>query len=171
MDCGGSTDDDPPGWFATLECSGAPAPQPDTVSFGCPGSAPITVGIAVILGGPTSSTDIYGVKFDVIFDDSILRFQAPAIEGSFLNRDGAATIIEAAVAPSDPGRVVVALTRQGAVSGLRGTSVEQTVVTLFFSGVHAGGTVVSFANAEVVDSSLAPIAGIQFVGSVTVSVR
>lgn len=122
-----------------------------------------------MIGGPTTSTDIYLVKFDVVFDPAVVRFAPPAMPGDFLSQDGNGTLVEAAPQPSDPGRLVVSVTRTGSVGGVGVTAGEKTVVTLPFMGMASGSTTLAFENAEARDSTNVLSAGIQFGGPVNVT--
>ena len=160
--CGGGGGGDDDGVVPRLLCSGAVTPAPDRVTLGCPAEGVDTIAVAVHLGGPTTSSDIYGLQFDLVFDRTVVQFQPPALEGGFLDRDGAATVVEAGAMEGDPGRLVVAMSRQGEPAGLAATDADQVVIWLLFRGNMAGTTTLAFENAAVVDSSLQPIATIQF---------
>jgi hypothetical protein len=157
--CGGGDDG---GVVPRLLCSGATAPAPDQVALGCPADGVDSITVAVHLGGPTTSGDIYGLEFDLVFDPTVVQFEPPAMEGSFLNQDGAATIVQAGAMEGEPGRLIVAIARQGEPNGVRAAGADQVVMTLLFRGVAAGSTTLAFENAAVVDSSLQPIPGIGF---------
>ncbi len=150
-------------------CGGAVAASPDQISLSCPATSGSPMLVTVIIGGATTSTDIYGIKFDLVFSPTVMTFQAPAIEGTFLNQGGAATSIIAAPAPGDPGRVVVSITRTGAVSGTQAAAPQATVITLGFAATGlTGATFLTFENAEAVDDSTptpTPIVSIGFTSS------
>jgi hypothetical protein len=157
---GGSVDDG-----AALYCDGAAPSVPDVVRFDCPGSSASPMPVRVMIGH-TSSTDVYGVKFDVVFDPAIVAFSGPAVEGDFLNGDGNPTLVQADVQPADPGRLIVSVTRLGAVGGLGVIGSEETMITLPFSRLVTGTTTLSFENGAAVDPSLATIPEILFGGPV-----
>jgi hypothetical protein len=148
-----------------LECQGTVAGASDLVRFDCPASSGSPMAVRVMIG-PTTMSDIYGIKFDVVFDPAVVTFDPPAIEGDFLDQDGSGTAMEAGTQPGDPGRLVVSVTRVGAVGGVGVTGAEKTVITLPFMGVASGTTALAFENAQAVDPSLTPIAGLQFGGPV-----
>ncbi|OLD64286.1 MAG: hypothetical protein AUI47_06760 [Acidobacteria bacterium 13_1_40CM_2_68_5] len=156
------------GVVTRITCGGVTVPGQDQVEFACPANSVSPIAVRVVIG-PTSSMDVYGIKFDVVFDPAVLNFDSPAMEGSFLNKDGSPTVLEAATQPGDPGRLVVAVTRQGAVGGVGTSGAQTTVVTLPFAAVAAGTTSLGFENGTVVDSGLAPIAAIQFGSPVSVT--
>jgi hypothetical protein len=154
--------------LSELHCSGTSPTGLDLVRFDCPATSGSPMAVRVMIGA-TTSIDIYEIKFDVVFDPAVVNFDGPAVEGDFLNQDGNPTAVVAGVEPSDPGRLVVSVTRLGAVTGLGVASVEKTVITLPFMGVASGTTSFTFENDEVVDSTGTPIAGIQSSGPVDVT--
>jgi hypothetical protein len=152
------------GAAAQMSCSGASASGADLVRFDCPASSGSPMPVRVMIGPTTSN--VYGIKFDVVFDPVVLAFDGPAIEGNFLNQDANPTVVEAGVESTDPGRLVVSVSRLGAVGGVGVSSGEKTVITLPFMGLASGSSMLTFENAEAVDSTNTPIAGIQFSGPV-----
>ena len=145
-----------------FDCSGAATPAADHVGLGCPSSSNSPIPITVVIGGPTTSSDIYGIKFDLVFSPAVMTFLPPAIEGTFLNQGGTATEMIASTQTSDPGRLIVTLTRVRAIGGVRAAS-QTTVVAFLFSATGAAGTTsLAFENGQVVDSTLTPIGTIQF---------
>jgi len=144
-----------------FSCSGAAAITPDQISITCPAFSASPLLMTVVIGGPTTSSDIYGVKFDLVFSQPIMTFDTPAIEGTLLNQSGAATTLDAAASPGDPDRVVVSITRTGAVSGTQAAAASTTIVILGFAATGLDGTAtVTFENAQAVDSTLTPIGSI-----------
>jgi hypothetical protein len=141
----------------------------DEVALVCPGDGVDSITLTVRLGGPTTSADIYGFKFDLVFDPTVVQFEPPAMAGGFLSQDGASTIVQADAAAGDPGRLIVAITRQSEPAGVRGAAASQVVMTLLFRGVLPGETTVGFENAEAVDSDLAPIPEIGFGAPLTLT--
>ena len=152
-----------------LHCGGAVTPFADQVALGCPADGVDSITIAIHLGGPTTSSDVYGLKFDLVFDAAVIQFDPPAMEGSLLSQGGASTILEANAAEGEPGRLVVAIARQGEPGGVPGVAADQVVMTLLFRGVAAGSTTLGFENAAVVDSSLMPIPEIEFGAPLTLT--
>jgi len=166
--CGGGAGGDH-GMVPSLLCSGTTAPTPDKVTLGCPAPGVNSIAVVVHLGGPTTSSDIYGLQFDLVFDPTVVQFEPPAMEGSFLNRDGAATVLQAGEMQGDPGRLIVAISRQAVPNGLQASGADQIVMTLPFRGIAAGSTTLGFQNAAAVDSNLQPITGISFGTSLTLT--
>ncbi len=149
----------------TFACSGVAALLPNQVSLECPGTASGMIPVRVVLGGQSTSSDIYGFKFDLVFDPAVLAFVPPALEGPFLNQGGAPTILQAGTKPGEPGRMIVAITRQGAVGGVQASFPMVLVMTLSFGATGTGSTTLAFENGEAVDPSMPPAAipSIQFV--------
>ena len=148
-----------------LECQGTVAGAADLVRFDCPASSGSPIAVRVMIGQTTMS-NTYGIKFDVVFNPAVVHFDPPAIEGNFLDQDGRGTAMEAGTQSNDPGRLVVSVTRVGSVGGVGVTGAEKTVITLPFMGVASGTTTLVFENAQAVDPTGTPIAGIQFSGPV-----
>jgi len=149
-----------------FSCSGAAAISPDQISITCPNFSASPLFLTVVIGGPTTSSDIYGVKFDLVFSQPIMTFDTPAIEGALLNQGGAATTLVATASPGDPDRVVVSITRTRAVTGTQAAAASTTIMILGFSATGLDGTAtVTFENAEAVDSTLTPIGSIGFTAS------
>jgi len=148
-----------------MTCAGVAASATDLVRFDCPASSGSPMAVAVRIG-PTSSQDIYLVKFDVIFDPAVVAFDPPAIEGNFLDQGGVQTLMEAGTQSNDPTRLVVSITRVGNVSGVGVTGAERTVITLPFRGLSTGATTLTFANTQALDSGGASVASLQFGGHV-----
>jgi hypothetical protein len=169
--CGGGHDN--PGLMCNLlaACSGAGQVGSDQIGMQCSSSPQIMAGVRVMIGGPTTSSDIYGIKFDLVFDSTLLRFDGQAMEGSLLNKDGQSASLEARLAANDPGRLIVAITRLGSVGGVQANASEETVMTIGFSGLSCGTASLAFDKAMVVDSNLNPIPGIQFVGPLSIRVQ
>ena len=151
-----------------LTCDGTVASARDLVRFDCPAGSGSPIAVRVMIG-ETTSTNIYGIKFDVVFNPAVVVFDPPAIEGDFLDQDGNGTAMEAGTQSNDPGRLVVSVTRVGAVGGVGLTGAEKTVITLPFMGVASGAATLAFENAEAVDPTGTPVAGIQFSGPVNLT--
>ena len=152
-----------------VACSGSAAPAANQINLGCPAQATDSITVAVHLGGPTTSSDIFGLQFDLVFDPAVTQFEPPALEGNFLNRDGAATIIQVGSMQNDPGRLIVAIVRQGVPGGLQATAADQVVITLLFGRLSTGSTTLRFENAAAVNSSLQPIPQITFGSPLTIT--
>jgi len=166
--CGGGGESGE-GVVSQVACSGFTTPAANQINLGCPAQATGSITVAVHLGGPTTSSDIFGLQFDLVFDPSVMQFEPPALEGNFLNRDGAATIIQVGAMQNDPGRLIVAIVRQGVPGGLQATAADQVVITLLFSRLTSGSTTLGFQNAAAVNSSLQPIPQITFGTPLTIT--
>jgi hypothetical protein len=107
---------------------------------------------------------LYGVGFDLLYPADVLTFVSVTL-GTFLGSSGNTTL---QVNSSNPGRVIVGLSRLGAIGGVSGSGTLLTV-ELRAAGA-AGGGELTFENNGAFDSSAKPIAGITwFAGSVTVT--
>lgn len=107
----------------------------------------------------TQATDLYGVSFDLAFPAQTVRFDS-ATEGVFLSAAGAVpTSFQVFV--SEPGRLVVGLSRLGDAAGVSGTG---TLLTLQFGAVAAGSGTLAFEEARAFDSAGDQIAAARFVG-------
>jgi hypothetical protein len=159
MDCshGGHSHSAPVPYFT---CAGGVLPAADQVAMNCPATESGMLEVTVNLGGPTTSYDIYGIKFDVVFDPTVLTFRPPAHEGIFWR--GTTPVLAAAVSPGDPGRIVAAITLTGSTPGGGSSQPTVAVMDFVFGPAGIGTTHVTLENGEAVDSSLAPIASIQF---------
>jgi hypothetical protein len=151
-------------------CTGSVAPAADHVALSCSATSGSPILIAVKIGGPSVATDIYGFKFDLVTNPAFATFLGPAMQGTFLDRDSNPVAVQADIPPSDPGRVVVSITRLGSVSGLQVLASQELVMTLGFVSTGMNGmTNLTFENMEAIDSTLAPIAGIQFDGPLSLT--
>jgi len=153
----------------TLNCQTAAAPNPDRIGLECPASSQGTLPVKVVIGGPSTSSDIYGVKFDLVFDGVMLHYSSHSTV-SFLSKGGGTVEILADVPGGDPNRLVVAVGLAGAVSGVQVTGAEETVAEFLFEGMEPGSTSVRFENGQIVDSSLNPIASLSFSGQIQIDI-
>lgn len=105
------------------------------------------------------ATDLYGISFDLVFPAQTVQFDT-ASEGVFLSASGAvATSFQ--VFQSEPGRLVVGLSRLGNVDGVAGSG---TLLTLELVPVAAGTGALSFEDAHAYDSAGDEISAATFVG-------
>lgn len=100
--------------------------------------------------------DLYGVAFD-LEHPAALRFDT-ATEGTFLSA-GAMTSFQ--VSPAQTGRVVVGLTRLGAVPGVSG---EGALLTIRFSATGAGSGELRFTNQSAFNSNRSALGTVQWLG-------
>jgi len=80
--------------------------------------------LEVRIGGPTTSTDIGGFAFDVLFDPTQLQYVADSARAGPMLFQASADppLLTAVVLPGDPGRLVVGISRTGGVPGVQGLS-------------------------------------------------
>lgn len=100
------------------------------------------VEIRVILDG---GTDVFSVPFHLTFDPAVLRWDA-AKEGPWLRSDGRPTTFLSAL--STPGRLVIGVSRLGAVGGLTGGG---EICSLRFTAIGAGDARLAFDRGGVVN--------------------
>ncbi len=155
---GGST-----GPTATVSCSTTGAALADQVRLTCGAVRGDIVTVRAVIGGPSTSSDIYEVLFDLVFDDSLFEFVSGSVTEGPLLRQGGTTIAAAALAGGDPSRVVVSISLSGAVSGVSAGAGEPVILSLDFKGIGPmGGTGPRFENAQVIDSKGMVIGSITF---------
>jgi len=106
----------------TLACSSSP-PQIDDVVMRCRThfAADDSWQIDVVIGYPTTSTDIGGFAFDILIDPTILTYvPGSAGSGEMLFQDGLSPLFLADIKPGDPGRLVVGIYRPSGAPGVQG---------------------------------------------------
>jgi predicted outer membrane repeat protein len=160
---------------ATVACGGGgggggggPTPPPPGITFTASGGSTtnaLNLGLAsgssaTVLRldlSAQSMTNLYGVAFDLLYPSQVLAFDS-VVEGSFLA--GAATSLQ--IEEPTPGRLIIGLSRLGAVSGVSGSG---TVLTLQFSsrGVAGNGSL-TFASNTAFNSAGGAIAGVAWGG-------
>ncbi|HYS05303.1 MAG TPA: hypothetical protein VEW47_08930 [Candidatus Dormibacteraeota bacterium] len=75
--------------------------------------------IDVVIGTPTTSTDIGGFAFDLLFDPTILEYVPDSARaGAMLYQDADTPLLIARI--SDPGRLVVGINRTSGAAGVQG---------------------------------------------------
>jgi hypothetical protein len=167
--CGGGGDGDggmiPAPIVAGFATSGTSS-APDLVRLtGSPSGN--TVVVRVVVGGPTTSSDLYAFAFDVVIGDTGVAtlVAGSATFGSALTLSGGQT--SEALATLQGNRVVVGVTKLGGGSG-NAVPTEQTVVSLTFRILRAGSTTLTFSgappsgNPQCLDSTGAAIPSIVF---------
>lgn len=164
--------------LATFACGGGggggPTSPPAGIVFTPSGGSAtnaLTLGLA---SGSTASTlrldltaqgmtNLYGVAFDLVYPSQILTFNV-ATEGTFLSGTNTSLQVEEV----SPGRVVIGLSRLGAVPGANGSGV---VLTLELSSRGAAGSgSIGFQQNTAFNSGGGAIAGVAWGGG-SVSVQ
>lgn len=157
----------------TLACGGGgggggPTTPPPSIVFQPSGTAGAN-SLALVQGSGTSATrlfvtlratqvtGLFGVAFDLVYPNGVMTFEG-ATEGSFL--DGAATSFQ--FNESASGRLVVGLTRLGAVSGVNGSG---DLLTLEFAPVGpAGVETFAFQSNNAFNATAGQISGVSWIG-------
>ena len=128
----------------------------------------------LVIGGPTSSSDIHGFSFDVTFDPAALSYVAGSASlGEFLSQGGDSPLLAAAPTSNDPGRLVVGVHRTQA-SGVGSSSGQSVVLELSFRAdtlTRFGPVLLQFENAEAVDSAGTSVASVHFSDQLLLSVE
>lgn len=120
------------------------------------GSSSSTLRLDLVANG---AADLFGVSFELVYPTQPVLFVA-ATEGTFLSSGGMVpTTFQ--LLETEPGRLLVGLSRLGDVAGAEGTG---TLLTLELSAVAAGSGAVSFEDARAFDSAGDEIAGTTFSG-------
>jgi hypothetical protein len=139
--CGGSDDNPPPAGGVTASYVSADgAAAPDLIRLVQQSVSGNTVTLAVTIGGTTTSSDYYAFAFDILIGDTTVAsfLGGSATAGPFL---GAPLTT---IASASGSRVVVGISRQGAVAGVGSANPETTVLSLTFAVLKAGSTTLTF---------------------------
>ena len=153
---------------AALSCGGGsggggePIGTPVTAQFAASGTAPAAnvvrltqavldkdlVRVNVVIGGPTSSSDVYSFAFDLVLSDATVAAYVPgtAQAGTALQVSGGQTL--SVLASQNGPRVVVGVSKLGGGSGNTIASGDQIVVSLVFRVLHRDVTSVSFGGSS-----------------------
>lgn len=153
----------PPGPIPVFQCSDSLA-APDTVVLQCGERiSASTWRINVVIGVPTTSTDINGFDFDVVFDPLLLAYvPGSAQPGVLLSQGGGTVLFAAATSPGNPGRLVVGIHKAGA-TGVQGTQYLDVILAFQLRSQTAASfppQVLRLENFRASDSSDVTIQGI-----------
>ena len=96
----------------------------------------------------TDTNDVYGVAFDLNYDSNVINFQSIDVSGGVLANVTATTGFRNS--PTDNGKLVVGISKQGRVPGEQG---QGKVATITFKAVSAGNTTLTFVDPHLVDST------------------
>ena len=162
----------------TFQCSDAPPPVPaDQVVLRCGAQIARDVWrIDVVIGVPTTSTDIGGFNFDVVADDAtLLAFVAGSgQQGELLGQGGATVLLAAATVPGEPGHLVVGIHRTGGGPGVQGIAGYDRIMSFRMKALMSGPfgpELLRFEKYEATDSSDQLIPGITFSDQLLLSVK
>jgi len=163
----------PPPPTPTFRCTDSPV-MVDKVALKCGIKRADDVWeIDVVIGSPTTSTDIGGFAFDLLFDPAILKYVPDSARaGPMLYQDGDTPLMSAQVMSGDPGRLVVGIYRTGGAAGVQGLAgVYDQIMTFSMKAVPGaqfdpdpGHLRFDMARSEALDSSALsqPIPSITF---------
>jgi len=165
----------PPGPVATFKCSDSPT-APNQVALVC-GTlvSPNVWMIDVAVGVPTTSTDIGGFDFDVVFDPSNLAYVSGSAQlGDLFTQNNGDYLVAAATAPGDPGRLVVGISPINGTAGVAGIAGYDHILRFELRNKTIspwGPDLLTFENVRAIDSSGAPITSITFSGQLLLSLQ
>ncbi len=170
-------------------------PPPPTPTFRCTDSSVIVDTVAlkcgvhrtadvweidVVIGSPTTSTDIGGFAFDLLFDPAILEYVPDSARaGAMLFQDGDTPLLSAQIMNGDPGRLVVGISRTGGAAGVQGMPGAYSQIMTFSMKAVPGAQFdavpehLRFDRSEALDSSVQaqPIPSITFSDQLLLSVQ
>jgi hypothetical protein len=171
---GGGSDNPPPGPVPTFRCEDSP-PVADHVVLRCAGQIDSDEWlIDVVVGVPTSGADISGFDFYVELDPLQLAFvPGSEMEGNFLNRDRETVLMAATVDPTDPGRLIVGISRAGGseIAGVTGHDLIMSFRIRALIAAPFGPVLPAFKSARAFDSSVQAIPEIVFDDTLLLSVE
>jgi hypothetical protein len=107
-DGGGSVITPPPPPTPTFRCSDSP-PEENQVVLRCGGIPAADVGQIDVMIGPSTSTDIGGFAFELLFDPTILSYVSGSAQSGTLLFQGGTALLGVKIDPVDPGRLVVGI--------------------------------------------------------------
>jgi hypothetical protein len=150
--CGGGSSSDPttPAFTAQFTPSGTPAAA-NLVRMTQAVLDRDLVRINVVIGGPTSSSDLYSFAFDLVLSDATVASYVPgsAQAGTALQPSAGQSISVLANPDSDrPNRVVVGVTKVGGGPGNGVAGGEPTVVSLVFRVLRRDITSITFGGSS-----------------------
>ena len=170
---GGGSVAPPPGPIASFRCVDS-APAVDHVALRCGLQvAPDEWQIDVVVGVPTTSKDINGFDFYLVFDPLHLAFVPGSEErGNLL---GESVLLAAATAtnPDDPGRLIVGINRTGG-TGVQGLIGKERIMSFRIKALTVapfGPEMPAFENREAFDSSNQAVPEIEFIDQLLLSVE
>jgi hypothetical protein len=174
---GGGSDDRPPvppGPVPVFRCEDS-APAADHVVLRCGQKvADDEWRIDVVVGVPTTSTDIGGFDFYVELDPLRASFvPGSGEEGNVLNQDDETVLFAAAIDPTDPGRLIVGISRAGGtgIGAVAGHDLIMSFRVRALTAAPFGPLAPAFKNFRAFDSSVQDIPEIVFDDQLFLSVE
>jgi hypothetical protein len=166
-DGGGSVVTPPPPLTPTFRCTDSPV-MTNQVALVCVKLLPADVWqIDVVIGPPTTATNIDGFAFDVLFDPTLLAYvDGSARAGTLFFQGGPTPLVIAQTKPGEPGRLVVGIHPTGTGGGVGATTSSFDQILIFNLKLVAGTTfdpqLLHFDNYEALDPLDQPIPSIRF---------
>ncbi len=103
------------------------------------------------------TSDVYGVGFDLNYDDTIIEFQSVDISSSVLS--GATVATGFRNSATENGNLVVGISKQGQVAGEEGKGI---IATIEFQAIGAGDTDITFADPHLLNDQAESYVGWPF---------
>ncbi|MFQ5766709.1 MAG: hypothetical protein ACE5ID_01810 [Acidobacteriota bacterium] len=148
----------PPGGFTATFTTNDGGAAPNLIRLiEKPGSAVGSqITLQVTIGGTTTSQDFYAFAFDILMaDPTVVQFvAASAVEGPFLTGSLLTVLASQGGAAND--RVIVGVSKQGAVPGNGTTNTEDVILELTFQVIAAGSSALTITGST---SPVIPLPG------------
>jgi hypothetical protein len=160
LGCGGD-DRDPNPPDACMDFTPASGPQPGAVTSregGGSGCDAVAVDLYV-----TDVDDVFAAVFTVAYDTTVASYQDLSVAGSLLSSDGAQVVTEV---DTQPGRVVVGISRLGVDSGIDVAGTRLLARLTFRRESNGGNGFLTYSGASLRDSQEPPgaIPGVSWFG-------
>ena len=163
----------PPPLLPTFKCADSPV-MIDQVAMTCDLRISDDIWqIGVVIGSPTTATNIDGFAFDVLFDATRMTYvDGSALAGSLFFHGGPTPLVSAQTKPGEPGRLIVGVHSTGGGGGVQGVAPYNGIVVFRMKRVF-GETfdpqLLRFDNMVALDSLDQPIPSIRFSDQLTLS--
>lgn len=159
LSCGGNGDNPPDPCIEFTPGSGSASGNVTSRVAG--GSTCDVIGVDLYV---TDVDDVFAADFTVAYDTTVVSFVGFSATGSFLASDGAQ--VETLVNSSQPGRVVVGMTRLGVTTGIDVVGSRLLARVTFRRETDAGSGFLTYSSEALFDSQTPPqeIPGVQWFG-------
>jgi hypothetical protein len=155
--------------FTSVSGSVQPGPVPSGQSVTLSGPAsPVSGSLTLDVNVNQLASPAFGIAFDLDFNSGIIVFDS-FTPGTFFEQGGAGVSYQVTPAPGNPGKLIIGVTRLGAVGGVGGSG---RVMTLrFLLNNVPGSTQVGFSGAQILGPDGNPLAGTVTFSPATVNVQ
>ena len=141
--CGGGGGDGTTGVLTASFAADTPSPGANTIAM-LPGSVSATdFNVRITL---TGTNDVYGAAFDITYPSALVSYQSFDSSGSFLRDGGVGNsgLFFNVDAVTEPGRLIVAATRLGALPGVDVSGTRDLLILSFRARTSFASTPISF---------------------------